>query len=66
MLFVLIKVNPPMLKATIQFVDTFYGQQIKGTEAYWWSTFRAAVTAATQIIASESSVPTSGTLASSD
>lgn len=43
LVFVLIKSNPPSLLSTVQYVNTFYGNRLKGEEQYWWTLFCSAI-----------------------
>ncbi|XP_045465309.1 GTPase-activating protein and VPS9 domain-containing protein 1 isoform X2 [Harmonia axyridis] len=43
LVFVIIKSNPLNLLSTIQFVNSFYQNQLCGEEQYWWIQFCAAV-----------------------
>ncbi|KAL3278746.1 hypothetical protein HHI36_016274 [Cryptolaemus montrouzieri] len=43
LVFVIIKSNPINLLSTIQFVNSFYQNQLSGEEQYWWIQFCAAV-----------------------
>ncbi|XP_044756582.1 GTPase-activating protein and VPS9 domain-containing protein 1 isoform X2 [Coccinella septempunctata] len=43
LVFVIIKSNPINLLSTIQFVNSFYQNQLCGEEQYWWIQFCAAV-----------------------
>eukprot|EP00095_Tigriopus_kingsejongensis_P004295 maker-scaffold722_size106786-snap-gene-0.30 protein:Tk04295 transcript:maker-scaffold722_size106786-snap-gene-0.30-mRNA-1 annotation:"receptor-mediated endocytosis protein 6 homolog" len=43
MVFVLIKANPASLLSTIQYVDSYYGDRMKGEDQYWWMQFAAAI-----------------------
>ncbi|CAL7948132.1 unnamed protein product [Xylocopa violacea] len=43
LVYVIIKTNPPSLLSTIQYVDSFYGNQLGGEEQYWWTQFCSAI-----------------------
>ncbi|XP_014203892.1 GTPase-activating protein and VPS9 domain-containing protein 1 isoform X2 [Copidosoma floridanum] len=43
LVYVIIKTNPPALLSTIQYVNSFYGNQLEGEEQYWWTQFCSAV-----------------------
>ncbi|XP_044257839.1 receptor-mediated endocytosis protein 6 homolog [Tribolium madens] len=43
LVYVIIRVNPADLLSTIQFVNSFYHNQIDGEELYWWTQFCSAV-----------------------
>ncbi|XP_014237256.1 receptor-mediated endocytosis protein 6 homolog isoform X1 [Trichogramma pretiosum] len=43
LVYVIIKTNPPSLLSTIQYVNSFYGNRLKGEEGYWWTQFCSAV-----------------------
>ncbi|RZC35393.1 GTPase-activating protein and VPS9 domain-containing protein 1, partial [Asbolus verrucosus] len=43
LVYVIIRVNPADLLSTIQFVNSFYQNQIDGEELYWWTQFCSAV-----------------------
>ena len=38
-----VQVNPQDLLSTIQYVNSFYGNQIGGEDGYWWTQFCSAV-----------------------
>lgn len=39
----LFQANPLALLSNIQYVGAFYGNQMEGIEAYWWTQFSGAV-----------------------
>nr|XP_022919979.1 receptor-mediated endocytosis protein 6 homolog isoform X1 [Onthophagus taurus] len=43
LVYVIIMVNPRDLLSTIQYVNSFYGNQITGEDEYWWTQFCSAV-----------------------
>ncbi|CAH0553533.1 unnamed protein product [Brassicogethes aeneus] len=43
LVYVIIKVNPKALLSTVQFVNSFYSNQLLGEEDYWWTQFSSAV-----------------------
>ncbi|XP_021936373.1 receptor-mediated endocytosis protein 6 homolog isoform X2 [Zootermopsis nevadensis] len=43
LVYVLIKANPPSLLSTVQYVNSFYGNRLKGEEQYWWIQFCSAI-----------------------
>ncbi|CAH1109453.1 unnamed protein product [Psylliodes chrysocephalus] len=43
LVYVIIKVNPEALLSTIQYVNSFFHNQLIGEEEYWWTQFCAAV-----------------------
>ncbi|KFD67666.1 hypothetical protein M514_20162 [Trichuris suis] len=43
LVFVVIKTNPEALLSTIQYVNGFYGNRLRGEDAYWWAQFCSAV-----------------------
>lgn len=43
MVFVLIKANPASLLSTVQYVDSYFGDRMKGEDQYWWMQFVAAI-----------------------
>ncbi|KAG5884484.1 hypothetical protein JTB14_001279 [Gonioctena quinquepunctata] len=43
LVYVIIKVNPEALLSTVQYVNSFFHNQLFGEEEYWWTQFCAAV-----------------------
>uniref|UniRef100_A0A5S6R644 Receptor-mediated endocytosis protein 6 n=1 Tax=Trichuris muris TaxID=70415 RepID=A0A5S6R644_TRIMR len=43
LVFVVIKTNPEALLSTIQYVNGFYGNRLRGEDAYWWAQFCSVV-----------------------
>lgn len=43
LVYTLIKVNPPSLLSTVQYVRNFAEGQLVGEDAYWWAQFSTAV-----------------------
>ncbi|CAG9856957.1 unnamed protein product [Phyllotreta striolata] len=43
LVYVIIKVNPEALLSTVQYVNSFFHDQLFGEEEYWWTQFCAAV-----------------------
>ncbi|XP_014298112.1 GTPase-activating protein and VPS9 domain-containing protein 1 [Microplitis demolitor] len=44
LVYVIIKANPPSLLSTVQYVDSFYGNnRLEGEDQYWWTQFCSAI-----------------------
>ncbi|KAK7074988.1 GTPase-activating protein and VPS9 domain-containing protein 1 [Halocaridina rubra] len=43
LVYVLIMANPPALLSTVQYVNLFYEQRLKGENQYWWTQFCSAI-----------------------
>ncbi|XP_066958236.1 GTPase-activating protein and VPS9 domain-containing protein 1 [Macrobrachium rosenbergii] len=43
LVYVLIMANPPALLSTVQYVNLFYEQRLKGEDQYWWTQFCSAI-----------------------
>lgn len=44
LIYVIVKVNPPHLLSTIEYVNCFTGESIYGENQYWWTHFCSAIT----------------------
>lgn len=44
LIYVIVKVNPPHLLSTIEYVNCFIGESLFGENQYWWTQFCSAVT----------------------
>ncbi|XP_062559947.1 receptor-mediated endocytosis protein 6 homolog isoform X3 [Armigeres subalbatus] len=44
LIYVIVKVNPPHLLSTIEYVNCFIGETLLGENQYWWTQFCSAIT----------------------